>query len=143
MITNSIIKISFSIIILIFVSSPFVIDAQGINTQNQVKNEETKKAEKPAGNIIACSGTDCNWAGFIKTINNFIDFLFRLAVSLATISFAFAGFLYLTAGDDTGKTQRARDIFKKVIIGFIFMAVAWLLVKTLLSIADPSFSGLE
>jgi hypothetical protein len=104
----------------------------------------TFAADESLSSLIGCTKPpNCTWPEFIKTINNVISFLFKLAVTLATISFAYAGWLYLTARGDEGQTKRARGIFGKVIMGFIIMSVAWLAVKALMSIADPSYSGLE
>ena len=58
------------------------------------------------------------------------------------ISIAWAGWLYLTSGGDTGAVTKAKDIFKKVIYGFIFMLAAWLIIKLVLATLGYKGSGL-
>jgi hypothetical protein len=78
----------------------------------------------------------CGFYDFLKLIDNVVDFmLFTLAVPIAAIMFAFAGFLMLFSGGDSGKRTRAKNIFLNVALGLIFAAAAWLIISTLLSIA--------
>jgi len=60
-----------------------------------------------------------------------INYLLVLAVPLAAVSFAWAGFLYITAAGDSGKVEEAKGIFKKVAIGFIIALAGYLIVKTI------------
>jgi hypothetical protein len=93
----------------------------------------------------APSGLNCNsWDDFLGVIQFFISSAMKIAVLLATVSFAYAGWLYLTSNGDMGKVKSAHDIFLKVLKGFIFMGLAWLIVKFLLTaIADPTYSKLQ
>ncbi len=100
-------------------------------------------AEK-SGSILECVGVECNtWKAFIQSVNNFIDFLFRIAIGLSSISIAYAGFLYLTASGDEGKVKKAHGIFWMILKGFLFMLSAWVIVKLVLRLAGPEYSLLE
>jgi len=91
------------------------------------------------------TGNPCTYADFLNLINNVIHFvLFDLAVPLAVLSIAYAGFLYITAAGDTGKIGKAHDIFRKVIIGMILAFGAWLIVHAILAALGVSgnFSAL-
>lgn len=94
--------------------------------------------------IIDCQGVKCNsWQNLVNTANNLIVFLFRIAIALASVSFAYAGFLYVTAAGDEGKIKQAHGIFGKVLTGFVVMLVAWLLVKLILRLAGGEYSLLQ
>ena len=47
--------------------------------------------------------------------------------------FAYAGFVLLTAGGDTSKLKKAKDVFTNVALGLVFAAAAWLIVHTILT----------
>lgn len=82
--------------------------------------------------VPSCSGP-CQYSDLIALANNIIKFLvLDISVPIATIAFVYAGFLYMTAVGDSGKISKAHEIFKKVIIGFIIAAAAWLIVHFIL-----------
>lgn len=89
------------------------------------------------GGLVPCgkaNGAPCDWNGLMALINGLISFiLFDLAIPIAAIMFAYAGFLMVTAGGGEGKTK-AKAIFANTLIGLIFAVAAWLIVNTLLSI---------
>lgn len=91
------------------------------------------------------SGLNCNsWPEVVEIIQLFINNALIIATLLATLSFTYAGWLYLTSQGDTGKIQQAHKIFLRVLQGFIFMGVAYLIVITILNtIARPDYSRLQ
>ncbi len=66
-------------------------------------------------------------------INRVINFLLFYSVILATISIAYAGFLMLSSGGNSSKVEEAKSIFTKVIFGFIFAFLAWVIVHFILT----------
>ena len=85
--------------------------------------------------IVPCNGTTvpCTFDKFIDLINEVIDFLmFKFAVPLAAISFAIAGVMILTAGDNESRVTQAKEIFWNVLIGLIVALSAWLVVNAIL-----------
>ncbi len=93
-------------------------------------NEETIKDSK--GNFVAFKDP-CDFGWLIKQINAFISFLlFDLAMPLAAIIFAYAGWLYMSSGGSGSQIEKAKGLFKKVLIGFIIALAAWLIVKTIM-----------
>jgi len=77
----------------------------------------------------------CKFEDFITLINNVIKFaLFYLALPIAAIMFAYAGFKLVTSGGSTEARSSAKNIFTNAAIGLVLAAGAWLIVKTLLSI---------
>lgn len=85
----------------------------------------------------------CNFAGLMIQINKLIKIAFMAGVLIAIFGFTYAGFLYVTGGNQPGKRTQASGIFKKVGIGFIIMLSAWLIVSQILDwLAKPGFAAL-
>ncbi len=96
--------------------------------------------------VPTCPDTGCGFNEFIDLINNVIEFiLFYMAVPIAAIMFAYAGFLMVTAGGEAAHArQEAKEIAMNTVIGLIFVLAAFLIVKTILSIlgyTDASWIG--
>lgn len=90
-----------------------------------------------AGGLVPCGGSGqnpCGFSDFFVLINNVINFLlFKIATPLAALTFAIAGWMYLTAAGDSGKIKNAHELFKNVAIGFIIALAAWLIVNAILT----------
>lgn len=52
-------------------------------------------------------------------------------VTFATLGFAYAGYLYITAMGSAESISHAHSIFTKTFLGFVFMLSAWLIVYTI------------
>lgn len=74
--------------------------------------------------------TPCDFAGLMSQAQFLIEAMIMLGVLAAIASFTYAGYLYLTG--EKGKIEHAKDIFKKVGIGFIIMLSAWFIVYQIL-----------
>lgn len=94
--------------------------------------------------LVACKD-NCGWYELITLINTVITFiLFRLALPIAAIMFAYAGILLLTSGGDPAKKTKAKELFLGVVLGLVIAAAAWLIVHTILSVlgyTDAGFFG--
>ncbi|MFA6355287.1 MAG: IPT/TIG domain-containing protein [Candidatus Paceibacterota bacterium] len=76
----------------------------------------------------------CNFTFLMTLINNIIKFLlFTIATPLIALIVMYTGYLYITAGGDTGKTEKVRHILFNAVIGYVVALAAWLIVKTILS----------
>ena len=85
-----------------------------------------------------CNEGTCGLSDLATVVANIINGLIIFSVSVASIMFAYAGFLYITAGGDTGQIKKATGIFKTVAIGFVIIIVAFFGVKELVKlIANP------
>jgi len=95
-------------------------------------------------NLIVCDGTasdPCTFAKLIELAKNLINALVILSTFLATAAFAYAGLLLLTSGGSEGQRDKAKDVFKKVLKGYLWILGAWLLVYTITSaLLNPGFS---
>lgn len=111
--------------------------------------------QDPSGNLIPCGYRDdtgkineCDFEDFMELIRRVINFLIVISVPLAAVSFAYAGFLYITAQGSPGQISKAHGIFKKTLIGFIFVLGAWLIVYTIINAlldttSDPNINLLD
>jgi VIT1/CCC1 family predicted Fe2+/Mn2+ transporter len=67
-----------------------------------------------------------------------------LASFIVAGMFMYAGFLLITSVGDTSKIQKAKEIFRRVVIGFLIMLLAYITVKNLVEKLnlDESVKGL-
>lgn len=75
----------------------------------------------------------CSFNDFIGLIQNVLDWLVIVAIPLAGLMFAYAGWLYLSAQGDTNKIQSAHKVFTNVAIGLVLVIGAWVIVYTIAS----------
>lgn len=78
----------------------------------------------------------CGFNDLMTLVNNIINFiLFYMAIPIAAVMFAYAGFLLVTAGGEAAHARtEAKNIFTNAMIGLVLAAGCWLIIKTLLSI---------
>lgn len=95
-------------------------------------------------NLIVCQGTTadpCTFAKLIELLQNLINALILFSTLLATAAFAYAGFKLLTSGGNESAKNDAKDIFIKVLKGYLWILGAWLLVYTITSfLLEPGYS---
>ena len=93
----------------------------------------------PGNPLVPCdnsAGQLCNFGKLLDLVNNVITFiLVYMAVPIAAIMFAYAGFLLVTAGGEAaGARTKAKSIFTNAVIGLILAIACWLIVKLILHI---------
>lgn len=87
----------------------------------------------------------CQLCDLVKLAQNLINFSIALSVVVATLLFAYAGFMYFTAASSPDNIKKAHGIFTKTLTGIVIILAAWLLVNILmttitggtLSLSDP------
>ena len=94
--------------------------------------------------LIVCDGTKadpCTFASIIELIKVIINDLVVLTTFLAVAAFMYAGFLLLTSGGNESAKTKAKDVFTKVLIGYLWILAAWLIVYTITSVLlNPGYS---
>lgn len=96
------------------------------------------KEVQTGGNII----NSCKFEHIFELINDVVNFVFvNLALPISAIMFAYAGFLLIFSGGESGKRTEAKKIFWNVAIGLILAAASWLIVHTVLSILGYNTGG--
>ncbi len=77
----------------------------------------------------------CGYNEIFDLINNVTNFLiFVIALPIAAIMFAYAGFLLAFSGIQPEARSKAKKIFGNVVFGFVLSVAAWLIIHTILSI---------
>ena len=92
-----------------------------------------------AAPLVPCGGTGqpaCDFNGFMTLINNVVKFmLFRLALPIAGIMFAYAGFIMVTAGESASEARtKAKGIFMNALIGLCIAATCWIIIYSILKV---------
>ncbi|MSR73301.1 hypothetical protein EXS61_01705 [Candidatus Parcubacteria bacterium] len=103
---------------------------------------KTKAGLVPCGNKPGDT-EQCDFNDLLALGMNLIKYLVLLSIPLAAISFAWAGFLYLSSGGSEEQAKKAKKIFWQVLTGFLFVITAWLIVYTLTSLLKTDFSLLK
>jgi hypothetical protein len=110
----------------------------------QLVDESTSSTSRSLGGLVPC-GNDkdaegniinpCDFDYFLFMINKIINFILTvLAIPLAAVAFAYAGFLLLFSGGQASQRQKAKTIFWNTAIGLIIIAACWLIISTILSV---------
>jgi hypothetical protein len=92
----------------------------------------------PCGNKVDAqgkieAGQECTFEDLIVLAQNVIDFLiFYIAAPLATLMFAYAGFLMFTNNGNEAQVTKAKGIFWSVLWGLIIALAAWLMISFIL-----------
>ena len=81
---------------------------------------------------MPCDGLDCNWSALLQLAQNLLNLMIQLAVIIAAGMFAYAGWLYFSAGGDSSRISQAHKIFFAVVVGIVLTLVAWLVVNVIL-----------
>ncbi len=88
-------------------------------------------AQPAPGGIVSCDGVDCGVCDIAQTGQNILNTGVYLAVFFSAILFAYAGWKYMTAGSEHGKSE-GKEIFTNVMIGFVIILAGWLLIDTIM-----------
>ncbi len=143
---NTLLKITLSILLLV-VFLPFLVSAA------------TTDGFSPFGaghGFIPCDGPPpangqtpdpgyrvCDFNAAIYAISGFVKLIIYAIIPVSTIAFAYAGFLFMTAGDNSGQISKAKGIFWTVVKGTVITLAAWLIVNTIMTtlVKDPIYNS--
>ncbi|MEK7613776.1 MAG: pilin [Patescibacteria group bacterium] len=70
----------------------------------------------------------------VKLFDSALKFAVGFATMVATLMFAYAGFLYVTAASKPENLNQAKSVFGNVFTGFIIILIAWLVVDLIMSV---------
>src|SRR3989338_8903582 len=134
-------KKTFGIILLLLivfsVSIPAFSRAAFLVPCETTENPGISSPDAPASTdtTVPKSKYNCDFNALLKLANNVINFvLFMLAMPIAAIMFAYAGWLYMSSGFKPAQKDTAKKIFSSVFFGILIAAGAWLLVNTILNL---------
>lgn len=84
--------------------------------------------------LVKCKNPpDCTFEELIETANAVVGFLVQIGIAFIAIVLAYAGWIYLTAGGDSGRIKTAHKMFRNSVIGFMIILGAFLVIKLLVS----------
>lgn len=81
--------------------------------------------------LIPCDGANCDFNHLMQLLNNIIKYIILISAPVAASVIAYAGFIIMTSGV-SDKISQAKEMIKKVVIGFVFILGAWIIVDTIL-----------
>ncbi len=84
------------------------------------------------GYNLGKGGRMCTLNDFMRLIKRVIDYIFILMIPIGAIVAAYAGYLILTSGGDTGKVKRAKDAGLSLLKGIGLFMLAWLIIKAII-----------
>jgi streptogramin lyase len=75
----------------------------------------------------------CNFCHGIMLLNQGMNFLMKIAGTVAVLAIIITGFLFITSAGNPERKNIAKTTFKWIIIGFLILSLSWLMVDFLLS----------
>ena len=94
-----------------------------------------------------CDGSaanPCDFAAFMRLINNVINWFISISVLVAAVTFSIAGGKILMNPENPGKREEAMGMFRKTVVGMIIILVAWLVLHTIVStLTNPNIGALR
>jgi len=86
--------------------------------------------------LIVCDGVTvpCTFEKLIELVQNIISAMIIISTFFATAAFAYAGFLLLTSGGNESNKTKAKEMLGKVLKGYLWILVAWVLVYTITTV---------
>ena len=91
--------------------------------------------------LVRCNGPECGFNDFMEMIMRVTTYLIGFAIATVSITIAYAGFIYMTAGGDSGKISKAHEMFKKAAVGFIIVLSAFLIVRLIITTTGADQKG--
>jgi hypothetical protein len=89
-------------------------------------------------NLIVCESRDnpgqCGFNDLMQLARNLVTFLVIISTFLATAVFIFGGIKLLTSAGNENAMKETKTMLMKVLIGYIWILVAWVLVYTIMSV---------
>ncbi len=113
-------------VILCGILAVFVLSAMLVPAFARADNDAT------GSGLVPCKDA-CTFNDAVTLVKNVINYIILTSAAVAAGLFAYAGFLYMTAGGESGKITKAHGIFTSAFWGFVIMLSAWLVVYTLTS----------
>lgn len=80
--------------------------------------------------LVPCDGPSCDWNSLMALARNVVDFLlYGLALPVAAIAFAYAGFQLVVNGASDKARESAKNAFLYAGIGLVVAFGAWVIVR--------------
>lgn len=129
-------KISLVSLFFFTLFSPYLVLAQQGNTPTSGSGN--------TGIVYVCTGGpagECTFDDLIRAVKRVVDWGTIFAIQFSVVVIAYAGFKYMISGDKPGERAAANQMMLKVVKGMIFILLAWVIVRLILSalgVNDPN-----
>ncbi len=75
----------------------------------------------------------CGFDYFMTMLNYIIDWAVKFLITpLFAILFVYAGFLYMGSADNAGNKNKAKNILRNSLFGYLLILCSWLIIDTIL-----------
>lgn len=82
---------------------------------------------------------NCTFNDLVSAVKDFFKAVFPLVFGFTSVIIAYAGYLYMTSGGNSGQRAKANKMFVSLAWGVFFMLAAWTIVTLVLnSLANSS-----
>lgn len=101
--------------------------------QNNTLQEPTGPGADSA--FVKCDGTKdnpCTFDSAVELIQNGLQWILMFSGFIAAAMFMYAGFLLLTSAGNATQIQKAKGVFKRVLIGFLIIFLTFVTISELL-----------
>ncbi|MFA7169239.1 MAG: pilin [Candidatus Paceibacterota bacterium] len=75
----------------------------------------------------------CSFCHLALVANSVIDYMFKIASTLALLALIITGFLYVTSGGNPERKNAAQGYLSNIIKGYVIIFLAWLIIDFILS----------
>lgn len=113
-----------------------IVPSCGYFINSDLKDAAGNTITDSAGNPV--KGKVCGFSDLITLVQKVIEYIFILTVPITAIVFAYAGYLFLTSGENSNKRKDAKNAMIKVVIGIAVVMSAWLIVTLIVTTLGAS-----
>lgn len=93
---------------------------------------EDPEMEGKTGITYYCLDGNCNFEDLLEAVKRVVDFAVGFTLFFSVVVIAYAGFKYMTSGDNASKRTEANKMLLSVAKGIVFILAAWLIVSLIL-----------
>jgi hypothetical protein len=97
-----------------------------------------------AAGFVPCDGTSsnpCNFGSLITMVNSILQWFISIAFVLAAIGMTWSGAQIVINAGKPEELSKAKGMFFSIVKGTLFVAGAWLIVYTIMSVLANTSSG--
>lgn len=128
--------------------SIFSFGTLGVSAANDLPSGNNQNGSLQAPNLpgtsqrnflIKCGNENnnpCDWADLTKLVQDLLNLAIAFSTFVAAGAFMYAGFLLITAAGNPAQIERAKAVFRRVIIGYLILFMSFLLVVQTLKYLD-------
>lgn len=96
----------------------------------------TGAGTSPEEPLIRCGergGPECDLSHGLQLMQSILNLMFIFGGFVVAGMMIYSGFLMITAAGNMNRIQKAKDVFKHVVVGFLIMFLAYITVQNLLT----------